>query len=41
MRLSRETRLARNARKKVADQVLIKLFGVPESFAAFLGVATV
>ncbi len=39
-RLSWETRLARNARSTVADQVTIKLFGVPERVAALLGLAT-
>jgi hypothetical protein len=36
-RLSWEERLARNTRALTADQVTIKLFGIPESFAASLG----
>jgi hypothetical protein len=36
-RLSWETRLARNARPETADQVRIKLFGVPRGFASWLG----
>ncbi|WP_235932730.1 hypothetical protein [Dictyobacter arantiisoli] len=39
-RLSWETRLARNARSKVAGQVSIHLFGVPERFATALGLAS-
>src|SRR5258708_3945226 len=35
-RLSWAERLARNARAPTADQVTIKLFGIPEAFAAFL-----
>jgi len=38
-RLSWETRFARNARSPVADQVTIRLFGVPERFALFLDFA--
>jgi hypothetical protein len=37
-RLSWEERLARNALAPGASQITIKLFGVPASFAAFLGV---
>ncbi len=36
-RLSWQERLARNARAPTAGQITIKLFGVPETFAAFLG----
>jgi len=36
-RLSWQERLARNARAPTAGPVTIKLFGVPEAFAAFLG----
>lgn len=36
-RLSWETRLARNARSAVAGQITIRLFGVPQAFAGFLG----
>jgi len=36
-RLCWQERLARNARAPTAGQVTIKLFGVPEAFAAFLG----
>jgi hypothetical protein len=36
-RLSWEERLARNARAPTAGQVAIRLFGVPEDFAASLG----
>jgi hypothetical protein len=39
-RLSWEERLARNARAPTAGQVTIKLFGIPENFAASLGLAT-
>jgi hypothetical protein len=39
-RLSWQERLARNARAPTADPVTIKLFGVPEAFAAFLGLPT-
>jgi hypothetical protein len=39
-RLSWQERLARNARAPTADPVTIKLFGVPEAFAAFLGLTT-
>ena len=40
-RLSWAERLARNARVPTARQVTIRLFGVPESFATSLGLATV
>ena len=36
-RLSWETRLTRNARAPTEGQVSIKLFGVPDHFANFLG----
>jgi hypothetical protein len=36
-RLWWEERLARTTRAPTADQVTIKLFGIPESFAASLG----
>ncbi len=36
-RLSWQERLVRNARAPTAPQPTIKLFGVPEAFAAFLG----
>lgn len=36
-RLSWEARLARNARRDTSGQVLVKLFGVPNDFACFLG----
>jgi hypothetical protein len=39
-RLSWEERLARNARVPPTDQLAIKLFGVPEPFAIFLGLLT-
>ncbi|HET8852576.1 MAG TPA: hypothetical protein VFN02_08615 [Ktedonobacteraceae bacterium] len=39
-RLSWAERFARNARISTADQVTIKLFGIPELFAASLGLAT-
>jgi hypothetical protein len=39
-RLSWTERLARNARPETSGQVTIKLFGIPESFAASLGWAT-
>jgi hypothetical protein len=39
-RLSWEERRARNACKKAGGQFVIKLFGVPEGFTTFLGVAT-
>jgi hypothetical protein len=39
-RLSWAERLARNARDPTAGQVTIKLFGIPERFAASLGFAT-
>jgi hypothetical protein len=39
-RLSFQERLARNARAPTAAQVTIKLFGIPETFAAFLGLPT-
>jgi len=40
-RLSWEERLARNARAPTTDRPAIKLFGVPEPFAIFLGLPTV
>jgi len=40
-RLDWSERLARNARISTANQVSIKLFGVPESLALSLGLATV
>ena len=40
-RLDWSERLARNARIPTARQVTIRLFGVPESFAIFLGLARV
>ena len=39
-RLSWAERLARNARPTTAGRVTIKLFGIPENFAASLGLAT-
>lgn len=39
-RLSWVDRAARNARSSTAGQVSIRLFGIPESFAASLGLAT-
>ena len=39
-RLSWAERLARNARPPTADQITIKLFGIPASFAVSLGWAT-
>jgi hypothetical protein len=39
-RLSWAERLARNARAPTAGQVTIRLFGVPEGFAASLGLVT-
>jgi hypothetical protein len=39
-RLSWQERLARNAHVSTAGQVTIRLFGVPESFATSLGLAT-
>jgi hypothetical protein len=39
-RLSWAERLARNARGPTASQVTIKLFGVPEGFATWLGLAS-
>ncbi len=39
-RLSWEERLARNARAPTTDRPAIKLFGVPETFAIFLGLPT-
>jgi len=38
-RLSWEERLARNARVSTSGQVTIRLFGIPETFAASLGLA--
>ena len=40
-RLSWEQRLARNARASSTDRPAIKLFGVPATFATFLGLPTV
>lgn len=39
-RLSWQERLARNARAPTTDRPAIKLFGVPETFATFLGLPT-
>lgn len=39
-RLSWETRLVRNARSTTASKLTVKLSGIPEDFAAFLGLAT-
>jgi hypothetical protein len=39
-RLSWQERLARNAHVSISGQVTIRLFGVPESFATSLGLAT-
>jgi hypothetical protein len=39
-RLSWNERFARNARVSTASQLLITLFGMPEVFAAFLGLQT-
>jgi hypothetical protein len=39
-RLSWQKQLARNTRVSTAGQVTIKLFGVPESFATWLSLAT-
>jgi hypothetical protein len=39
-RLSWQERLARNARGSTTGQVMIKLFGVPDSFATSLGLAS-
>jgi hypothetical protein len=39
-RLTFQERLARNARPPTAGRVTIKLFGIPERFAASLGLAT-
>jgi hypothetical protein len=39
-RLCWQERLARNARVSTTGQVTIRLFGVPESFATSLGLAT-
>jgi hypothetical protein len=39
-RLSFQERLARTTRAPTADQVTIKLFGIPEAFAASLGLPT-
>lgn len=38
-RLSWQERLARNARAPGASQVTIKLFGIPQAFALWLGLA--
>jgi hypothetical protein len=40
-RLSWEERPARNARVSTTERPIIKLFGIPESFATFLGLPTV
>lgn len=40
-RLSWAERLARNGRVPTADQVTIKLFGIPAGFATSFGLATV
>jgi len=40
MSVSWEERLARNARPETSGPVTIKLFGIPASFAASLGLAT-
>jgi hypothetical protein len=40
-RLSWEERLLCNARAPTTDRPTIKLFGVPEPFATFLGLSTV
>jgi hypothetical protein len=40
-RLSWEERLARNARPNTAGKCTLKLFGIPESFAAWLGLTAV
>jgi hypothetical protein len=39
-RLSWQERLTRNAQYSAVSQVTIKLFGIPESFAISLGLAT-
>ena len=39
-RLAWEERLARNARAPTTDRPAIKLYGVPEIFATFLGLPT-
>lgn len=39
-RLSEAERLARNARAPTASRPTITLFGVPDAFAAFLGLST-
>jgi hypothetical protein len=39
-RLSEAERLARNARAPAASRPTITLFGVPDAFAAFLGLPT-
>jgi len=39
-RLSEAERLARNARDPTASRPTITLFGVPDAFAAFLGLST-
>ncbi|HJT58254.1 MAG TPA: hypothetical protein VJ761_17250, partial [Ktedonobacteraceae bacterium] len=39
-RLCWQERLAHNARQEASSQVTIKLFGIPENFAASLGLAT-
>jgi hypothetical protein len=40
-RLSWAERLARNVRVPIANQVTIRLFGVPEAFASSLGLTTI
>jgi hypothetical protein len=40
VRLSWQTRLARNARSMGAGQVAMKLFGIPDAFATAIGVST-
>jgi hypothetical protein len=39
-RLCWQERLAHNARQEASSQVTIELFGIPENFAASLGLAT-
>ncbi len=39
-RLGFQERLARNARSPIAHQVTIKLFGIPATFATWLGLTT-
>ncbi|HEU5384143.1 MAG TPA: hypothetical protein VFV38_52785 [Ktedonobacteraceae bacterium] len=40
-RLSWNVRLARNARSEIASQLTLKLFGIPENVAVWLGLTTV